>query len=34
MSLTVVFSTKKIDYNFVEIIKATSGVHKYRSYTL
>ena len=27
MSLTVVFSTKKIDYNFVEIIKATSGVH-------
>ena len=27
MSLTVIFSTKKIDSNFVEIIKATSGVH-------
>jgi len=27
MSLTVVFSTKKINLDFVEIIKATSGVH-------
>ena len=28
MSLSVVFSTKKIDLDFVEIIKSTSGVHK------
>ena len=27
MSLTVVFSSKKVDQDFVEIIKATSGVH-------
>ena len=27
MSLTVVFSSKKVDTDFVEIIKATSGVH-------
>ena len=28
MSLTVVFSSKKVDPDFVEIIKETSGVHK------
>lgn len=27
MSLTVVFSSKKVDQDFVELIKATSGVH-------
>ena len=27
MSLTVIFSTKKINLGFVEIIKSTSGVH-------
>ena len=27
MSLSVVFSTKKIDLDFVEVIKATSGIH-------
>ena len=27
MSLTVIFSTKKVDDDFVEIIKATSGIH-------
>ena len=28
MSLTVVFSSKNVDKDFVETIKATSGVHK------
>ena len=28
MSLTVVFSSKKVDPDFVEMIKSTSGVHK------
>ena len=28
MSLTVVFSSKKVNQDFVELVKATSGVHK------
>ena len=28
MSLTVVFSSKKVNQDFIELVKATSGVHK------